>query len=263
MLDLRAMWTDVVDLRHFYAGGLGRVARRMISRRIRLTWPEVRGETVLGLGYAVPYLRAFEGEGNRVLAAMPAGQGVLHWPRVGPGRATLCDEAELPFDDLSIDRALLVHALEFTEQVRPMLREVWRVLSDRGRLLVVVPNRRGIWSRLERTPLGHGHPYSAHQLSRLLRDNLFTPIRATTALYVPPVRSRMFLSAAPAWERIGDRWLKTVAGVVLIEAGKQIYAVSPAREARRHGRVYLPITGGAGRLAAERGSTIAGTSRRD
>ena len=245
------MWADVVDLRDFYAGSLGRVARRMIRRRIRLTWPDVTNENVLGLGYATPYLRGFRDEAQRVIAMMPASQGVLHWPPEGPGQATLVDEGELPLPDLSMDRVLLVHALEFSEQLRPMLREVWRVLSDRGRLLVVAPNRRGIWARLERTPFGHGHPYTNLQLSRLLRDNMFTPIRGAAALYLPPIRSRLVLTTAPAWERLGDRWLATVSGVVIIEAGKQIYGATPARETRRRGRVYVPVAGGIGRLAAE------------
>ncbi|MCH8139779.1 MAG: methyltransferase domain-containing protein, partial [Proteobacteria bacterium] len=145
------------------------------------------------------------------------------------------------FPDASIDRVLLVHALECSEQVRPMLREVWRVLADGGRLLVVVPNRRGIWARFDRSPFGHGQPYTVSQLSRLLRDNLFTPIAAAGSLFAPPSHSRMMLAAAPAWERLGSRWFQTFAGVVLIEAGKQIYAASPARAGKRKRRAYLPI----------------------
>ncbi|MGH6953013.1 MAG: class I SAM-dependent methyltransferase [Alphaproteobacteria bacterium] len=238
------MWTDVVDLRDFYGESLGRLAARLLRRRIRELWPEAKGESLLGIGYATPYLRPFLEDAQRVLAVMPAGQGVLRWPADQPNVVALADEDQLPFPDLSMDRILLVHALEFSEQVRSMLREVWRVLSDRGRLLVVVPNRRGLWAQLERTPFGHGHPYTALQLSRLLRDNLFTPLRTATALHVPPIRSRMLLSVAGAWEQVGDRWLQTFAGVVLIEAAKEIYAANLARERRRKRRVYVPVPGG-------------------
>ena len=34
----------------------------------------------------------------------------------------------------------------------------------------------------------------------------------------------MVLSSAPAWEEIGGRWFATFAGVVMVEATKQIYA---------------------------------------
>jgi SAM-dependent methyltransferase len=235
------MWTDVVDLRDFYASGLGQVARRMIRRRIRTLWPDVSGQSVLGLGYTPPYLTSFRGEASRVIAAMPARQGVLHWPMEEPGLTTLVDELELPFDDLSMDRVLLVHAVECAEQIRPLLREAWRVLAGSGRLIVVVPNRRGLWARFERTPFGHGLPYSKGQISRLLRDNLFTPLDTRRALYMPPVRSNMMLSAAPALERIGPHLLGTFAGVVVIEAVKQIYAGQPVADKTRSRSTVLAL----------------------
>ena len=154
------MHTDVVDLRDFYETHLGRVARRMIRRGIRETWPNMRGLSLLGLGYATPYLRQFRGEAERVVACMPASQGVLHWPPEGPWSVALGEETLLPLPDYSIDRVLLVHGLEDSESLAGLLREIWRVLTGDGRLLVVVPNRRGIWARVERTPFGWGHPDS-------------------------------------------------------------------------------------------------------
>ena len=109
---------------------------------------------------------------------MPAAQGVLHWPPEGPNRVVLTDEGELPLADFSIDRVLLVHGIEFSEQIRPMLKEAWRVLAGGGRLLAVLPNRRGIWARIDNTPFGQGHPYTTSQLSRLLREESFTPERS-------------------------------------------------------------------------------------
>jgi len=234
------MWTDVIDLRDFYLSTLGQVARRMIRRRLRELWPDVSGQNVLGIGYAAPYLNGFRGEAARVLAAMPAAQGVLHWPPDEAGLTTLIDEVELPFPDLSMDRVVLVHALECAEQVRPLMREIWRVLSASGRLLVIVPNRRGIWARLERTPFGHGQPYTPGQLSRVLRDNLFTPIETHPTLFVPPVYSRMVLSSAPAWEQLGSRLFTSFSGVVITEAVKQIYAANPVPSTKRRHR-YLAV----------------------
>lgn len=234
------MWTDVVDLRDFYSSSMGQVARRMIRRRLRELWPDVTGQSVLGLGYAAPYLNIFRGDAERVLAAMPAAQGVLHWPPEEPGLTALVDELDLPFPDLSMDRVLLVHAMECTDQVRPLLREIWRVLSGSGRLVVVTPNRRGLWAQFERTPLGHGQPYSSTQLSRVLRDNLFTPIETHPALFVPPVHSRMILSSAPTWEQLGRRAFKTFSGVIMTEAVKQIYATG-ATPLKKRRRQYLPV----------------------
>lgn len=242
------MWSDVVDLRDFYDTRRGQVARHMIRRGVRSVWPNLRGQSLLGLGYATPYLRQFRGEATAVLAFMPSGQGVLHWPQEGPGAVSLVEETDLPLPDYSIDRVLLVHALESSEQLRVMLREVWRVLTGEGRLLVIVPNRRGIWARSDRTPLGSGHPYSPSQLSRLLRDNLFTPTRTERALFIPPTRSKTLLRSAAAWERVGGRFFPTFAGVVMVEAGKQLYSVSMASQKRvRLGRpvvIRLPQVAG-------------------
>jgi len=240
------MYTDVVDLRDFYATRLGQVARRLLRRRIRLLWPELVGMRVLGLGYATPFLRPFAEEAERVVALMPAGQGVLPWPEDGPNAVALAEEIELPLQDYSVDRVLLVHALEHSDNARLLLKEIWRVLAGGGRLLAVVPNRRGIWARLERTPLGIGHPYTAGQLSRLLRDEHFTPESTAAAIFIPPTTSRVMLRAAPAWEKLGERWFTTFAGVVLVEATKEVYAkTAESRRLKRRQQVYLPMPHGA------------------
>jgi len=236
------MWTDVIDLDDFYRSRLGQIARRAVRDEIRTVWSDVRGMTVAGLGYATPYLDPFADEAERVVAVMPAHQGVTRWPGEAPNLATLADDAELPFADLSVDRLLLVHALECSEQLRPMMREAWRVLSGSGRLLVVVPSRRGFWARYDGTPFGHGYPYSQGQLKRVMRDCMFSPTQISRALYIPPVRSRFLLHSAQTVERLGHRWFATFGGVNLIEASKQIYAATPApaRKPAQRRLVVLP-----------------------
>jgi SAM-dependent methyltransferase len=231
------------------------VSRHLIRRRIRAIWPDVAGETVLGLGYAIPYLRQFRDEAERVIAVMPAAQGVLHWPPEGRNLAALADQTELPLPDVSVDRVLLVHSLECVDHLDDMLREVWRVMSSSGRLLVAVPNRRGIWARTDRTPFGQGHPYSPPQLSRLMREHNFMPIQSRGALFMPPFRAGALLGSAPAWERVGKRWFPTFAGVILCEASKQIYA-APALRKRRRRAVVLPFP----RPAAQGPGTVASTA---
>ena len=238
------MPSDVIDLRDFYQTALGQVARRMIRRTIRQIWTDLRGMRLLGIGYATPFLSAIAAETERMAALMPASQGVLGWAPDGGNVVALAEEGELPFADYSIDRVLLVHALETSDAAGQLLKEIWRVLAGGGRLLIVAPNRRGIWARLDRTPFGSGRPYTMSQLSRLLREELFTPISTETALFVPPSRDRMVLRSAPAWERLGKRWFPTFAGVVLIEAAKQIYAKPLAAGAPRRRFVYAPATHG-------------------
>ena len=233
-------WTDVIDLRDFYDGGLGQTTRRLLRRHLRQLWPDTHDLRILGLGFATPLLRPFLGQAERVIAVMPANQGVLHWPPEGPGLTVLADESDLPLPDSSMDRIVLMHALESTEQVRAMMREVWRVLADGGRLVIIVPNRRGIWARLERTPFGNGRPYTGGQLARMLRDNMFTPVSLSGALFLPPTTSRVLLRSAPAIEEVGRRWFQTFAGVHIVEATKQIYAATPSRASKRRAYVIAP-----------------------
>jgi SAM-dependent methyltransferase len=217
------VWSDIVDLRDFYAGPRGHLVRRLVAQRVRQIWPALGGKRVLGVGFATPYLGLFLGEAERVMAVMPAGQGVTRWPEDGANLTTLADEQALPFPDRSIDRLLLVHCLEGSAHLRPLMRECWRVLADGGRLLVVVTNRRGLWARVENSPFAQGLPYSMGQITRLLRDNLFVPMQSATALFLPPVWWRLF-GRATALETLGARWFPTFAGTLLVEAEKQIYA---------------------------------------
>lgn len=235
------MQTDVVDLRDFYESSLGQVARRMIRRRIREIWPSVSGLSVLGIGFSTPYMRPFRDEAERLIAVMPATQGVVFWPPEGPGMVTLADEAELPLPDMSVDRVLMIHSVEFSEQLRPMMREAWRVLAGGGRLLAVVPNRRGIWARADRTPFGQGSPYSPSQLKQMLRETMFVPERTDRALFIPPLQSRFLLTSAPAWEQLGERWFKALAGVTMVEASKQIYATVARKPAPARRRLLVPL----------------------
>jgi SAM-dependent methyltransferase len=227
------MSLDVVDLRHFYGQRLGTVARRFVGRGIRTLWQDTTAQRVLGVGYATPYLGLFREEAERCLAFMPMSQGVVKWPTARPTLASLVDPYDMPLSDSSVDRVLLVHALEMSEDAGALLREVWRVLNAGGKLLAVIPNRRGLWARMDTTPFGHGRPYSRTQIVQLLRDAWFTPTSWGEALYMPPVSRGWFLRSSVAWERTGAVLWGPFAGVHLVEATKQVYRAVPARREKR------------------------------
>ena len=235
------MFLDVNNLQAYYSSHLGLTTQRVIGKHITEVWTGVRGLNVLGIGFTSPYLNVFRKEAKRAVLALPVAGTALNWPSQLTSQSCLTRETALPFPDLSMDRVLIVHALEHVEAVRPLLREVWRVLSGNGRLLVIAPNRRGIWARLDRTPFGLGQPYSPNQLTKLLRDTMFNPINSNGVLYIPPSKSRVIQSAAPALEKIGKQFFSALSGVVSVEASKQIYAGTPTGEASLR-RVYSTIT---------------------
>ena len=216
------MHQDVTELRDFYLSPLGLAARRILAHRIRARWRQLDGRTVMGLGFASPYLGIFRGEALRLGALMPAQQGALLWPTDGALQAALVEENALPLPDASVDRLLAVHCLETTESARQLLREIWRVLAPEGRLLIIVPNRRGLWARRDTTPFGHGRPWSRSQLEQLLSGALLTPVDWSPALFMPPSRYASIVRAAAAWERMGARFWPAFSGVILVEAQKEL-----------------------------------------
>jgi SAM-dependent methyltransferase len=243
------MYLDVVDLRAFYAERLGAIARRLIAEKLRRRWPSVAGERVLGIGYATPYLGDFEGA-ERLLAFMPAVQGVVNWPSDGPNAAALVADDSLPLSDASIDRVLVIHSLEVSESARDQLREIRRVLAPGGRVILVVPNRRGIWARVERTPFGFGRPFTRGQLTALLREAMFSPLDWSEALALPPFGRRLWLRTGATWEKLGVTLWPAFAGVIIVEATKQHYQGVPARARARLKPAFSPALAqpGAGAL---------------
>lgn len=214
---------DVTDLRRFYASPQGELARRLIARIARRRFSNCVGYSVLGLGFATPYLDVFRDEAVRVLSFMPARQGVVRWPVEGLCACALVEPTRTPLPDSSIDRAIVVHGLETDARQRELLAEIWRVLAPNGRVLIVAPSRSGLWARLESTPFGHGQPFSRAQLRELMRDTLFEPTSWDEALYAPPFRSRALLRLGASFEKIAAFFSLPGAGVLIVEATKQLY----------------------------------------
>ncbi len=224
---------DILDLREFYGSRLGAATRRALATRLKPCLTDLKGAKVMGLGYAIPYLADSVPEAEAQIAFMPARQGVFRWPEDGAVQSALVDEYDLPLLESVVDVAIVVHALEFTDAPGDLLTEVWRVLAPQGKLILVVPNRRGLWARFDSSPFGHGQPFSRPQLSVLLRDSQFTVTSWFNALYFPPSSKGMMLSSATAFESFGPRFMPAVSGVLVVEAVKQVYATTAARRVRR------------------------------
>jgi SAM-dependent methyltransferase len=238
------MHLDAVDLKDFYACPLGLVVRKLLGQRLRTRWGDLRSCRTFGLGFATPYLALFRSEAEPLGALMPARLGAVPWPQKGQSSSVLVDETELPLIDEGADRILLVHMLEWSENLLELLRELWRVLAPNGRLLLIVPNRRGLWARVDTTPFGYGSPFSRSQLTRLLKDAMFSPEEWGYALYMPPFSWRILLKWPRFWERLGLVLWPTFSGVIMVEATKQIYAAVPARETGKVRRRIMPVPAG-------------------
>ena len=219
------MRRDVLELRQFYASDLGKAARAMVVRKVAEAWGDARDMDVLAQGYATPFVGALQPAARRVVAAMPAQQGVEVWPAGERNLTSLADETSLPFPNALFDRILVAHGVEDSPDPVGFLREVWRVLAPSGRVVVLVTARNGLWANTERTPFGHGRPYSREQLAELLREAELEPSGWTRALYAPPLK--WTAGWADGFEQVGSRLWPAFAGLLLMEAVKQTYAVKP------------------------------------
>jgi hypothetical protein len=220
------MHLDVHDLRNFYyRSALGRAAQKVIREQLVLLWPEAKGQTVAGFGFAVPVLRPFLEDARRVIALMPGPQGVMPWPSGLPNVSLLCEETLWPMQTGFVDKLVVMHALETSEQPTALLEECKRVIGPGGRIVFVVPNRAGLWSRTDRTPFGFGRPYSLGQLEAQLRKHGFVVERALSTLYQPPSTRKIWRKSAAFLESAG-RHLPVFAagGVLMVEVSKQVAA---------------------------------------
>ncbi|MDP3960762.1 MAG: hypothetical protein Q8Q26_12020 [Pseudorhodobacter sp.] len=224
------MHIDVLDLRNFYyRTQLGRAAQRAVRDKVLSLWPaaasDIGGRTVVGYGFAVPLLRPYLEHARRVIALMPGEQGVMPWPPGLPNVSALCDEARWPLETGMVDRLIVLHGLETSDQPSALMAEAWRVLGPGGRALFIVPNRAGLWAPRDNTPFGCGRPYTLRQLDALARGAGFVPESHAAALYIPPSSRRFWLRSAPMWERMGQRVSGLLAaGVVMLEVSKQLHA---------------------------------------
>ena len=211
-------------LEQFYASPLGLAARDMAARRLATLWPDLAGRNVLGFGYSWPYLAPYEAGTNRLVMAMPEGQGAIaHQGKRGVSTVLTQGQA-LPFSDASFDRILAIHAIEEDETTAATLAELYRVLAPEGRIVIICANRAGLWARADSLPFGAGRPYSRRQLKAALQNAKFTPTVGANALYIPPVRSFARPSLLRGAERFGETVWPRFSGLVLVEAIKQLYA---------------------------------------
>ncbi len=239
-----SMYRDIAEIRQFYHSALGAQTKTHLLKCLYEFWPDFDSAEapVIGVGYAIPYLN----EKGTSIAVMSATQGGVRWPAHGPNRTVVTEDHLLPFAENSVSRLLLIHAVENADYLRELMSDAWRALSPNGRLLIVVPNRRGLWSRMDKTPFGHGRPYTMKQMRNLLHDADFVVDRHTRALYFLPSHNRLLQLLTPVLERLGRSALPKFGGVLVIEASKRLYSVTAIPVAQTKQSLWNPEPIGAG-----------------
>lgn len=218
------MHLDVEILRDFYyRTTLGRGAQSVLRRQAMQFWPEAERQTVLGYGFAVPLLRPYLKASRRVIALMPGPQGVMPWPHDKPNLSVLSEETAWPIETGLVDKLILMHGLETTDNPGDLLDEAYRVLGPGGQVMFVVPNRSGLWASADHTPFGYGRPYSYSQLEAQLKRHDFEPEQHVSVLYQPPSTRRFWMKTAKFWEKTGRAIPAVMAGGVFMVVARKRY----------------------------------------
>ncbi|MAS87992.1 MAG: hypothetical protein CMH30_08480 [Micavibrio sp.] len=227
------MQINAYDIKEFYQTKRGAFVQQALSAYIHKIWPDVKSNTIVGAGYAFPYLKSLADSTSleRYFGFLPSSLGGFVWPEDSKNKAGVADFVHFPLVDECVDRCLMVHGLEFVEAPDLALQDVWRILRANGRLLIVVPNRAGFWAGSDATPFGHGHPYSFTQLRRVLKEQDFVIEQVHSGLYTPPYKSKLMLNMFGWLEKIGP-FCPLFSGVHIIEASKQVYAFTKPIKAK-------------------------------
>ncbi len=230
------MSTDITDIEGFYGAGPGQLVAGYIRdelAHLSRFWGAAVPVHADRLAVGFPFVLLAGQPLPPVL--MPAETGALAWPSETGIIAAAIDSAAWPVASESADGLLVVHALEHVRDQQGFLQECWRALAGSGELIMIVPHRRGLWARADKTPFGQGRPFSRRQIIRQLGHAGFAVEKTRQALFLPPVCLRLPAGLQGKIDRAG-RWLWPVfGGILIIRATKKLYSAHPqAHPALRH-----------------------------
>ncbi len=214
------------------AAPLGRALLDAEREVVGAAFDDVFGHHLLQLGYWGPP------ESFLPLARLPARSLI-----VPPGYRGDCvsHAAELAIRTRSVEAVLLPHTLEFEPEPHAVLREVERVLTAEGHVLLLGFDPLGSWTLRHRLTRG-GFPPGLQQLfsCRRLRDWLrllgFDIISTRRCLWTLPFESAQHGVLAAGFERVGRGLDGRVGSVYLIKARKRVWTLTPVRQNRSRRR---------------------------
>lgn len=224
---------DVSDLIKFYSSPLGLIVQTKLIRLIEDFWGAKQCDTLAYHGFPFPLMDQSILKANRTIVLMHPQIGAMNWLRSGKNMTCLADDEALPLKDASLDRVILLHSLEHSHNPQAFLKEIWRALTPEGRIIVITPNRRSLWSHLDHTPFGHGNPYSMGQLCQILKESQFEICEKKRSLRTFP--SSFWNSPIPLLisSTLNHLFAEKISGVVAVEAKKRVYWGTPAKERKR------------------------------
>ncbi|MDP2193072.1 MAG: methyltransferase domain-containing protein [Alphaproteobacteria bacterium] len=220
------MTFTVRTLKQFYQTPLGEVVRIYIEDVVHhFLTPLPHHETILGLGYVTPFLPHELHAKNAAMCFTFNQMGCMTWPNAARSTTAIVDAHALPITNQSVDRIILVHALEAAQHPILCIKELQRILKPGGQILIIFPNKNGLWSYSSATPFSYGQHFTSHELSVLLAEHQFQVVFEKKFLYFPPSQMLHTHSLFAPIEVFGAHFLPFFSGLNAICAKKSTLAL--------------------------------------
>ncbi len=239
------MRVSIKDFAKFYQSDLGKIVADLICEYTMTCWldkpqKDLSNEDILGYGFSPPIFSRLKINAarkiNYVLQCELSDDEIC----LAQNDWVIGQETRTPFQDGQFEKILCTNGLEESENPIRTLRELWRILSPEGSLILVVPNRRGLWARSDNSPFGQGRPFSRTQLLKLVSDSLFEVKIARRILYAPPIEHPIINKVCNHFEKIGATLWPTFGGLLFFELKKRVLIEPPTEKGRLFKHIQIP-----------------------
>ncbi len=243
------------SVQQWLSSPLGEVLVQQESRVVEEALDGIFGEQCLQLGLwgeANTFLKNARTQRTALIdVGAPYGRELSHpW-----GAPTAIGQLHrLPVASDSIDCVILPHVLDYSDRPHAILREVDRVMTAHGHLVILGFKTGGLWGVRRLIP-GAGLPPDAHHLvpERRLRDwlqLLDMSIHGMTRYFfrwpLPGVRR----ASSPKWEQRGQRWWPEFAACYMLTAQKRVSPLTPVKPVwRREPKVVAGLAESTNRVS--------------
>lgn len=130
----------------------------------------------------------------------------------------------LPFAENSIDLIICPHILEFTNNYHHLLQECYRILIPNGKIIFTCFNNGSIFKPILKsyTIFKNTNFINLDILKAQLNTLNFNIEEGKFLCYVPPFNNKKVLAKLSFMDKIGDRWIPTMASIFTLIATKEL-----------------------------------------
>ncbi|GMR20175.1 MAG: methyltransferase domain-containing protein [Gammaproteobacteria bacterium] len=225
------------DLLDWFDRPLGRSLQGLEASHLRQILPSLYGMVAIQLGHI--------GKLN-LMDACVAPARILIDEDIKPiehgERVIMGAQADaLPLDAKSVDVAILPHTLDFAEDPHAILREVDRVLSPEGHVVIMGFNPLSLWGLWRLGTFFHRRtrrrlPWCAKfvglpRINDWLSLLGFERMQCEMLFHRPPIKREGVMDKLFFMERLGRRWWPRVGAIYMIVARKSVIGMTPLKPA--------------------------------